>query len=44
MCLGIEGRGMGLYSSDEKNTNGRAFNEGWQKMRENHKPRPKFIV
>ena len=33
-----------LYSSGGENMNGRAFNEGWQGIRENHELRPNFKV
>ena len=32
----------GLYSSSGENMNGMTFNEGWQKIKENHEPRPYF--
>ena len=40
--IGIEEVDEGLYSIDGENINGRAFNEGWQRIRENHEPWPNF--
>ena len=31
-----------LYSSGGENMNGRSFNEGWQRIKKNHEPRPYF--
>ena len=32
----------GFYSSDGENMNEMSFNEGWQRIKKNHEPRPYF--
>ena len=34
----------GLYNNCGENMNGRTFNEGWQRMREDQEPKPNFRV
>ena len=43
VCFGIKEEGV-LYNSSGKNMNEMAFNEGWQRMKENHEPKPNFRV
>jgi len=38
-----EGR-RGLYSNGGENMNRVTFNEGWQRIQENHEPRPYFSI
>ena len=41
VCFGIEER-RGLYSSSGKNMNEKSFNEDWQRIKNNHEPKPYF--
>ena len=41
LCPGMEEKG-GFYSSGGEYMNGRSFNNGWQRIKKNHEPRPYF--
>ena len=42
LCFGMEE--VGLYNSGGENMNGREFNKSWQRIKENHEPRPYFSI